>query len=537
MPDNKAPYIADDTMRHYDELSQLGKRYHEGDKAVGAVTEYGNKAWGAGNNSAHGDYAHSMSMGGVGGGLAGLLHEALRNKTEREKNQTMGRKFMRYAGKGGLGALAGAGAGSLYQAAMHKVSADPRAMMDMGESGAAQPLNAINAANQTIKHYSNAYNQGNQPAVQGYAKQHQSLMQGASAANKQMGGPAIPTNPLPSTIAPAAPPAAAKPPMAPVGAAKAAASEWKAVDLAKNPINWSRVLPKADASAKNWQGTGGQQQAAPAMKPVAPPMAPVGATKTSSGEKLRVMREVEDQASDLQRKGNLKHVANTRKNDTYAGNSGRGVTAQHVSRLANQAMQQLGDQIDKTSQLRNFGTKVAAGFNIGDLAKNIPEGLKKVMPAAGAGALGGAALGGLHGLIAPGHEDIYDDAGNVVGRQQRSRFGAALRGALGGGAAGGLAGGALEAYSPGAMGKAQDWLKGQYTKGREAIDPRFARQNAVNRVNAGNPAATAEADVASGEEWPASAPSPVMSEAEGRLQQQLGQESAVANAQRQLGIR
>ena len=31
MPDNKAPYIADDTMRHYDELSQLGKRYHEGD--------------------------------------------------------------------------------------------------------------------------------------------------------------------------------------------------------------------------------------------------------------------------------------------------------------------------------------------------------------------------------------------------------------------------------------------------------------------------------------------------------------------------
>lgn len=83
-----------------------------------------------------------------------------------------------------------------------KLAADPRAMVPAGESGAAHPLNAINAANQTIKHYSKAYNQGNQPAVQNYAKQHQSLMQGASAANKQIGGPAIPTNPLPSTIAP-----------------------------------------------------------------------------------------------------------------------------------------------------------------------------------------------------------------------------------------------------------------------------------------------------------------------------------------------
>ena len=171
---------------------------------------------------------------------------------------------------------------------------------------------------------------------------------------------------------------------------KAAASEWKGVDLATNPINWTRTLPKADASAKNWQGAG-QKPAAPPMVPVnqAPPMAPGGAAKAA--------------------------------------------------------------------HLRNFGAKVA-GFNIGDLAKHIPEGLKKVMPAAGAGALGGAALGGLAGLIAPGHEDIYDDEGNVVGRQRRGRFGAAMRGALGGGVAGGLAGGALEHFRPGTMGQAQSGL-------------------------------------------------------------------------------
>ena len=93
-----------------------------------------------------------------------------------------------------------------------KKAADPRAMMATGESGAAHPLNAINAANQTMKHYGKAYNQGNQQSVQNYANQYQSLMQGASAANKQMGGPAIPVRPLPSTIAPASPSAPVSPP-------------------------------------------------------------------------------------------------------------------------------------------------------------------------------------------------------------------------------------------------------------------------------------------------------------------------------------
>lgn len=59
------------------------------------------------------------------------------------------------------------------------------------------------------------------------------------------------------------------------GSVKQSADEWQRVDLAKNPINWSRMLPKADASAKNW---GPMQQGRPAAPAAgAPPMAPVNA--------------------------------------------------------------------------------------------------------------------------------------------------------------------------------------------------------------------------------------------------------------------
>jgi hypothetical protein len=436
MPDNHAPYIADDTMRHYDELSQLGKRYHEGDKAVGAVTEYGNKAWGAGNASAHGDYAHSMSMGGVGGGIAGLLHEALRRKTEQEKNQTMGRKFMRYAGKGGLGALAGAGAGSLYTAAMHKAAFGP----------------------------------------------------------------------------------------------------------SKNPAPYSADMHKL---LQAWQASGGGQSAAPMsansqvpMRPLSPELiqalqAHLKMPKNIVPDELDAADAMIDLDSQKPQKAAAMKQADDSRLSFRTGTPGSLSFTGKKTPLPPKKEEKKEEA--KSAGLRDFGAK-AAGFNIGDLAKNIPAGLQKVMPAAGAGALGGAALGGLHGLIAPGHEDIYDDEGNVVGRQQRSRFGAALRGALGGGAAGGLAGAGMSALFPTQTAQASNWLKGQYTKGREAIDPRFARQNAVNRVNAGNPAATAEANVAAGEEYTGGA-TPPPSAAEARLTQQMQQESANAEAQKQLGIR
>jgi hypothetical protein len=67
-------------------------------------------------------------------------------------------------------------------------------------------------------------------------------------------------------------------------------------------------------------------------------------------------------------------------------------------------------------------------------------GLQNVAKPAGYGALGGAALGGLAGLMSPGQ----DANGNT-----RSRFGAAMRGALGGGVAGGLGGAAMGHFAPG----------------------------------------------------------------------------------------
>jgi hypothetical protein len=228
----------------------------------------------------------------------------------------------------------------------------------------------------------------------------------------------------------------------------AAAGNWQGVDLAKNPVNWSRTLPKADASAKNWQGaqpgtpapqvpmTGQQPAAAPAaappMAPVnqAPPMVPVGAKSAAS--------EAQPASQEHQRL-----FAIGAKNDPF-GHADK-ARAEFKKRVE-------ADEKNKSASLRNFGAKVA-GFNIGDLTKHLP--------AAGVGALGGAAVGGLAGMINPGHDDVYDDNGRVVGRQQRSRFGAALRGALGGGAAGGLAGGAMSAFAPKATAQAGQWLQNQ----------------------------------------------------------------------------
>lgn len=91
----------------------------------------------------------------------------------------------------------------------------------------------------------------------------------------------------------------------------------------------------------------------------------------------------------------------------------------------------------KTQSARDFGAYVKQSFNI-----------NQYLPAAGVGAVAGAGLGALGGLINPGEEDEYDDQGRVVGRKQRSRFGAMLRNALMGAGAGGIVGGAGSALLP-----------------------------------------------------------------------------------------
>lgn len=80
------------------------------------------------------------------------------------------------------------------------------------------------------------------------------------------------------------------------------------------------------------------------------------------------------------------------------------------------------------------------------------------------GGLGGAALGGLSGLIAPGSETEYDENGNPVGTKRRSRFGAALRRALGGGVLGAIGGGVAGQFAPDATQKAIAALQGHGNK-------------------------------------------------------------------------
>ena len=109
------------------------------------------------------------------------------------------------------------------------------------------------------------------------------------------------------------------------------------------------------------------------------------------------------------------------------------------------------DSRQKKSAL-DFGQMMGdAGNYAKDLYNKVPEGVRSGI---GMGGIGGGLAGGLAGLVAPGEEYEYDDEGNVIGRKQRGRFGAALRGLLGGGLAGAAAGGAAGHFAPEMTGKA-----------------------------------------------------------------------------------
>ena len=100
------------------------------------------------------------------------------------------------------------------------------------------------------------------------------------------------------------------------------------------------------------------------------------------------------------------------------------------------------DDTEKESAFE-FGSKVAQLF-----------GTSKANLAAGGGlvgGLGGAALGGLHGLMSPGAEDEYDAEGHLVGKKRRSSLMGGLRGAVAGGVLGGVGGGAANLMSEGGV--------------------------------------------------------------------------------------
>ncbi len=72
-------------------------------------------AWGRGYNfgtsTTNQHHQNALLSGGLLGGVAGLAAEAMRKKTDEEKNQSLLRKALRYAAMGGAGAAGGAGVG------------------------------------------------------------------------------------------------------------------------------------------------------------------------------------------------------------------------------------------------------------------------------------------------------------------------------------------------------------------------------------------------------------------------------------------
>lgn len=122
--------------------------------------------------------------------------------------------------------------------------------------------------------------------------------------------------------------------------------------------------------------------------------------------------------------------------------------------LAQSLMQSAGKT---ASEKQAFPSMQDLGGYAKNLTSNIPTG---VLQGAGMGGLGGGLAGGLAGLMAPGEDVEYDEEGNVIGRKQRSRFGAALRGLLGGGLLGAGAGGAAGYFAPEQTGQAYNAAAG-----------------------------------------------------------------------------
>jgi hypothetical protein len=123
----------------------------------------------------------------------------------------------------------------------------------------------------------------------------------------------------------------------------------------------------------------------------------------------------------------------------------------------------------KTENKRKDTSKKEAAFDFGkmlgnagtyakDMYNKVPESVRS---GAGMGGVGGAALGGLAGLVAPGETNEYDEFGRVVGRKQRNRFGAMMRGAVGGGLAGAAGGAAAGHFAPQQTQQTADYFRQQ----------------------------------------------------------------------------
>lgn len=84
-------------------------------KSLAPYTSWG-RGYNFGTDTTNQHHQNALAGGALMGGVAGLATEAMREKTDEEKKQSILRKFLRYAATSGAGAVGGAGAGGLVGA-------------------------------------------------------------------------------------------------------------------------------------------------------------------------------------------------------------------------------------------------------------------------------------------------------------------------------------------------------------------------------------------------------------------------------------
>ena len=117
---------------------------------------------------------------------------------------------------------------------------------------------------------------------------------------------------------------------------------------------------------------------------------------------------------------------------------------------------------------RTFGAKIALDVD-----------WKSLLGGAARGGVAGSALGGLHGLISPGQEEVYDEHGQSAGTKQRNRFAAGLRGAFWGGLGGAGLGAGADYVAPGVTKSIHDFGRRMYTG---KTQPELNKQDNVARM-------------------------------------------------------
>ncbi len=146
------------------------------------------------------------------------------------------------------------------------------------------------------------------------------------------------------------------------------------------------------------------------------------------------------------------------------------LTHHRLRDLIEKAKEKQQQQEKKSADMtpRTFGEKIALDVD-----------WKSLLGGAARGGTVGAALGGLHGLIAPGQEEVYDEHGQSAGTKQRNRLAAGVRGAFWGGLGGAGLGAGADYVAPGVTKSIHDFGRRMYTG---KTQPELNKQDNVARM-------------------------------------------------------